>query len=150
MENQLNLILRFLYHNHDKQFLPESIDLPEIHTNIFSLLETLYDEKLIFKQTKNIIGGSEYDCYSIRPEIVNEIDSFEDPSFRNNPYSYFRKMNERREQEQKAIDEQSKLKLVYDLKNAERIYKSYWWTFGIAIAGLLISLILLILRFVVK
>lgn len=37
-------------------------------------------------------------------------------------------------------------KLEYDVKNAERIYKTYWWTFVLAIAGFAISLTLLILK----
>lgn len=38
-------------------------------------------------------------------------------------------------------------KLKYDVKNSKRIFKTYWFTFGFALAGLLISLILLILKF---
>ncbi len=37
-------------------------------------------------------------------------------------------------------------KLKYDLKNAKRIFRTYWWTFGIAIISFLVSLALLILR----
>lgn len=31
-------------------------------------------------------------------------------------------------------------KLKYDIKNSKRIFKTYWWTFGISIAGLLLAL----------
>lgn len=31
-------------------------------------------------------------------------------------------------------------KLKYDIKNAKRIYKTYWWTFIFAIIALIISL----------
>jgi hypothetical protein len=31
-------------------------------------------------------------------------------------------------------------KLKYDVKNAERVYKSYWWTFGIAVSGLALAI----------
>lgn len=35
---------------------------------------------------------------------------------------------------------------LLDLKNSERIFMTYWWTFGLAVAAFLISLSLLILR----
>jgi hypothetical protein len=31
-------------------------------------------------------------------------------------------------------------KLKYDVKNAKRIFKTYWWTFGISILGFLLAL----------
>jgi hypothetical protein len=37
-------------------------------------------------------------------------------------------------------------KLEFDVKNSERIYKTYWWTFGIAVGAFLISTTLLILK----
>lgn len=37
-------------------------------------------------------------------------------------------------------------KLDLDVKNAERIYKSYWWTFGIAVLGVLLALTSLFLQ----
>ena len=52
-----------------------------------------------------------------------------------------------REAEEKELQFQ---KLKYDVKNAKRIFKTYWVTFGIAVAGLLISLVLLIFRLVGK
>lgn len=39
---------------------------------------------------------------------------------------------------QKLNDE----KLLYDVKNAKRIFKTYWWTFWFAIIGFAISLVL--------
>ena len=30
-------------------------------------------------------------------------------------------------------------KLMYDVKNAKRIFKTYWWTFGISIAAFLLT-----------
>jgi len=56
--------------------------------------------------------------------------------------------------ESKAILEAEKEKLnyeklKYDVKNAKRIFKTYWITFFIAIFGFLISLILLILKIAV-
>ena len=38
-------------------------------------------------------------------------------------------------------------KLKYDVKNSKRIFNTYWFTFGFALAGLLISIVLLILKF---
>ncbi len=37
-------------------------------------------------------------------------------------------------------------KLKYDVKNAKRIFKTYWWTFTFAVVGLIISLVLGILK----
>src|ERR1044072_3535592 len=37
-------------------------------------------------------------------------------------------------------------KLEIDYKNAKRVFKTYWWTFGFAVVGLLISLFLLFLK----
>ena len=31
-------------------------------------------------------------------------------------------------------------KLKYDVKNSKRIYRTYWWTFGISISGLVLAL----------
>jgi hypothetical protein len=43
---------------------------------------------------------------------------------------------------QKLSDE----KLKYDVKNAKRIFKTYWWTFWLAIIGFVISLVLGVLK----
>jgi hypothetical protein len=48
--------------------------------------------------------------------------------------------------EKKERDRLTGEKLAIDVLNARRVYKSYWWTFGIALSGLIISIILLILR----
>lgn len=37
-------------------------------------------------------------------------------------------------------------KLEYEVKNAKRIFKTYWWTFSFAIVGLMVSLFLLFLK----
>lgn len=47
------------------------------------------------------------------------------------------------EERQKKRKERKEL---IDLKNAERIFTTYWWTFGFAVAGLAISIYLLILK----
>jgi hypothetical protein len=52
-----------------------------------------------------------------------------------------------KEIEQIEIASLTKQKLNIDLKNAQRVYKTYWWTFGIALAGFIISLILLLFKF---
>jgi hypothetical protein len=44
------------------------------------------------------------------------------------------------------LAEISKRKMKVDVKNAERIAKTYWWTFGFALVALLISLVLLVLK----
>ena len=43
---------------------------------------------------------------------------------------------------QKLTDE----KLKYDVKNSQRIFKTYWWTFTFSIIALIISLTLAILK----
>lgn len=45
---------------------------------------------------------------------------------------------------QKALRKEQKE--IVDLRNSERIFKTYWWTFGIAVAAFLISLCLLFLK----
>lgn len=50
-------------------------------------------------------------------------------------------------------DEKEKLnleKLRYDVKNSKRIYKTYWWTFWISIAGLLLALGKIIFDIIIK
>jgi hypothetical protein len=54
------------------------------------------------------------------------------------------------QEKKKTYDELSLEKLSIDLKNAKRVYQTYWWTFGIAVAGFIISIVLLILRFADK
>jgi len=58
-------------------------------------------------------------------------------------FAYINKLNEKA----KADTERQHLndeKLAYDVKNAKRIFKTYWWTFAISITALLISLFNLI------
>jgi len=38
--------------------------------------------------------------------------------------------------------------LEYEVKNVKRIYQTYWWTFGIALAALAISLFNFIKQFI--
>ena len=47
---------------------------------------------------------------------------------------------------QQEIDHLNLKKLRFDVKNSERIFNTYWWTFGFALAALLISIFLLILK----
>ncbi len=39
-------------------------------------------------------------------------------------------------------------KIKYDLKNAQRIYNTYWWTFWFSVIALVISLVLAILKLI--
>jgi hypothetical protein len=48
------------------------------------------------------------------------------------------KSQEIKRKKEKELLELEKLK--YDTKNASRIYKTYWWTFGFALIALLVSL----------
>jgi len=54
----------------------------------------------------------------------------------------YKRRFEREEKLRKIADE----KAEYDLYNAKRIFKTYWFTFGIALIGLAISIFLLILK----
>ncbi|HYJ64519.1 MAG TPA: hypothetical protein VEV62_12300 [Parafilimonas sp.] len=55
--------------------------------------------------------------------------------------SYYNYLRDEMEKERLGFE-----KLKIDTKNAKRIFKTYWWTFGFAVAGFLISLVLLILK----
>lgn len=61
------------------------------------------------------------------------------------------RLTERGWQSESFTEENAKIKLAnkklkIDIANAERINATYWWTFGIAVAAFLISLVLLILK----
>ena len=51
---------------------------------------------------------------------------------------------------QREIAKLTRKKLKYDAANAKRIYHTYWWTFGFAIVGLVISVVLLIFKLIGK
>ena len=55
-------------------------------------------------------------------------------------------LNANKETEEKEIAQLNKDKIKIDIKNAKRIYKTYWLTFAIALGGLVLSIILLILK----
>jgi hypothetical protein len=55
----------------------------------------------------------------------------------------FTSLYERAEAKQKIESEKERLnleKLKYDVRNTKRIYKTYWLTFGVSIAGFLLAL----------
>jgi len=65
----------------------------------------------------------------------------------------FTSIFEKAYQEQEIEREKGKLnleKLRYDVKNARRIYKTYWWTFVISILGLALALGKIIFDIVTK
>lgn len=49
---------------------------------------------------------------------------------------------------QNEIDDLTYKKLRYDTANSERMFKTYWWTFGFSVFALAISLVLLALKLV--
>lgn len=55
----------------------------------------------------------------------------------------FEKWIEIIEADEKEKKELEREKLKYDVKNARRIFKTYWWTFAIAIGGFIIAVIAL-------
>lgn len=60
---------------------------------------------------------------------------------KNGGYAALKLSQQNQRERDKLINQLSQEKLEYDVKNAKRIYKTYWWTFGFAIAALGISLI---------
>jgi hypothetical protein len=59
--------------------------------------------------------------------------------------------NEAKKQESEAEKERLSLeKLQYDVKNSKRIFKTYWWTFGISILSLSLALGKIIFDLIVK
>lgn len=46
----------------------------------------------------------------------------------------------------KELEKLTLEKARYDVKNAKRIYRTYWWTFTFSLIALIVSLILLILK----
>lgn len=46
-----------------------------------------------------------------------------------------------KQKNKEQIESLSLEKLRYDVKNTKRIFKTYWWTFGISILALLLSLL---------
>jgi hypothetical protein len=50
------------------------------------------------------------------------------------------------EGEIKEINQLEKSKLILDVKNAQRIYKTYWWTFSIAIGAFVLAVISLLIQ----
>ena len=54
-------------------------------------------------------------------------------------FSYLKKIEEKAisDKERQMLNDE---KLKYDVKNAKRIFKTYWWTFGISILGFLLAL----------
>jgi len=53
--------------------------------------------------------------------------------------SYYEEYVRKQEKEQYQRQLKSDEKLDFDLKNAKRVYKTYWWTFTIAILAFLLS-----------
>ncbi len=53
------------------------------------------------------------------------------------------KQKEKIESDRQQMSDQ---KLKYDVKNARRIFKTYWWTFGVSIAAFIISVMLGIIK----
>ena len=62
-------------------------------------------------------------------------------------FAYLKKI-EYKDTAEKERQELNDEKLKYDIKNSKRIFKTYWWTFGIAIAGFIIALGLGILKLI--
>ena len=55
--------------------------------------------------------------------------------------TYYNYLNNERD---KDLLQEKKLRI--DVKNAERIFKTYWWTFAMALVSLGVSIYLLILK----
>ena len=67
---------------------------------------------------------------------------------KNGGYELYLNNKENAKWREAEIEELTFEKLKYDVRNAKRIFKTYWWTFWFALVGLLISLALLLLKII--
>jgi hypothetical protein len=145
MNNAFNSVLMKMYQNHLLEFTISNFrDLP-ISANVEGILESLFNQGYLHRREYNN-GFNSYYGYSIKPEVVAQIDKLEGID-KANPYSYFQRVKERLENEaaeEKALDLEKKR---YEVKNAKRVFKTYWLTFSLAVIGSIVSVVLLILKF---
>jgi|WetSurMetagenome_2_1015567.scaffolds.fasta_scaffold384209_2 hypothetical protein len=131
---QLDLILKALIDSKGQVYNLENIQetiLPE---------ESIDNIRLLF-----------YELNDHYPQLLHPISGATEDGFWANDYAssflsnggysaWFDKMYAAQEKDSARKDlEDEKLKI--DVKNAKRIFKTYWWTFGIALGALVISLI---------
>ena len=128
------------FNDHDmtnmyKPFLDIGITEDEIRLNQTKIYETLN----VLKNLQYIVSAGDSNNFKLLTEIGRKVKSA------GGHFAYLKNIADKEFAEterQKLSDE----KLKYDVKNAKRIFKTYWWTFGIAIAGFAISLVLAILK----
>lgn len=128
------------FNDHDmtnmyKPFLDSGISEDDIKHNQTKIHETLN----VLKNLRYIEAVGDNGSWKLLTEIGRKVKSS------GGHFSYLKNIEDKviaETERQKLNDE----KLKYDVKNAKRIFKTYWWTFGIAIAGFAISLVLAILK----
>lgn len=120
---------------------PSAVELQQIHKTLFPdaethalhhnmrpLLGALYSEELMEYHKQS--------GYIAATRLGKQVRSYQDHIEKKRIES----------EAKKSSDELNKEKLTYDVKNAKRVYESYWYTFGFALAGFILSLALFILK----
>lgn len=141
---QLDLFLKYLIE------IQSSVDLETINKKVFPALD--------YNACKNLFYTlKEYHPFLLYPEDQDDVT---EEGFWANDYAEvflhrggFSQLFDIEEARQNQKTEREKLeieKLKYDLKNAKRIFKTYWWTFTFALIAFLISLFNLISGLLLK
>jgi hypothetical protein len=116
-----------------------------VQVNPVPILEDLVTDGYVLSESRTNIGGSTYNVYIISQKGKVFIENVP-KEYQNNPYGYHKKLENIEGAKKREADQLNLEKLRYDARNSKRIFKTYWYTFAFAVAGLLVSLILLILK----
>jgi phage anti-repressor protein len=150
----LDTTFMFLYESNNSSVSGKSLHpiLQNNNVNPIRLLDRIHEigfaEKEIDQQA-TMNGNTNIYSYTIKSSGLHFIEKLPE-SFNNKPYSYYLKLSVEKEIKIKEKEDLDNQKLKIDLENAKRIFKTYWWTFGIAVAAFLISLSLLIFKIIEK
>lgn len=113
-----------------------------------AMIDLLRDDLVLYRD-RTEIGGASHMIFALSQPGKMLVDQ-ELADHTKDPYGRHLMQREERETLDKKRKDQADAKLDYDLRNAERVYRSYWWTFGLAIVSLVMSLILFILKIAEK
>jgi hypothetical protein len=112
------------------------------------MIDLLRDDLVLYRD-RTEIGGANYMIFALSQAGKILIDQ-STAEFTLDPYGLHLKQKSEKQALEKDQIDKANAKLVFDLKNAERVYRSYWWTFGLAIISFVVSLILAILKIAEK
>jgi hypothetical protein len=107
------------------------------------LIELLRDDLCIYANRVGI--GSSHLVFGISNSGKRLIENLP-TDFTQNPYGWYLDQKLERENREKMMKQKAEAKLDCDLKMAKRAYKFYWVTFFMAIAGLIVSVISLLIK----